>query len=97
MTAMLVCFFLWILARREGGRKCVCGDEKAWKTVSAYGEEVKSAGASGGKEGLEAAPAAKITMRAFLGPVEVWRAKVEESGSQSIDWTIEFCTMLERL
>lgn len=82
---------------REGGRNCGCGDEKAWKTVSACGEEWKGSGASGGKEGLEAAPAAKITMRACLGPVEVWRAKVEERGSQLIDWTRDFCIMSERL
>jgi hypothetical protein len=53
-------------------------------------------GESGGKEGLVAAPAAKITIRDFFVPVEVWSVKIEESESWVMDCTVEFWTMFER-
>lgn len=68
--------------------------ENAWVTVLWVSMLWK--GESGGKASLVAAPAAKITMRAFFVPVEVWSVKIEVSESWVMDCTVDFWTMFER-
>jgi hypothetical protein len=92
---MLVCFLALIILRMSGGKMFAFVFENAWKTL--LWRSMLWKGESGGREGLVAAPTAKITMRACFGPVEVVSVKVEERGSQVMDWTRDFWTVCERL
>jgi len=68
---------------------------KACVTLPAFSSPQK--GQSGGSVGGSAAPTARMTIRALLTPVEVWRVKMPEKESWEMDVTSDFWTRLERL